>query len=688
MGRRIWCASFALALLLAPVAVGVPSDDPISALRGARLAWDAGERDRALSELEPIRHGPLADHVEYLRAELLREQGKPAEALAALDAALEGDPPSELASRIHKTQAELHLAQNFLVEAYSAAKLAWESTRDQELSARTVVELARAFEARALPGDALRLYRQAWELWPLAEASDEAYERSLYLMEATLAPRAPANLHLRRADRLRSAFRCGTALPIYDAVLAEDGQDEPLVARAEAGRADCLFQRQRYGEAAVAYQRVARRDPKNIDAAIRVARSHARGGDRDRALVLLDRLARRSSESQLARIRYLMGILYWHTDPEKANRLVRAVERQKAAPGLSRIARWRLAWAQLQTGDATGAIRRMKPLTRGSKWDVEVQRARYWTSVAELQDDPNSAEAGLRKLMDEVPLSYYGLLAAQRLGIEPQLEHSFVGERELDSSFVHAERARWLIEGAFPEAAGDELESWRREARLSRSERMAAAPLLHAIGDHYRAVRLLIDGFGGTFEEGIDPDWRDAWLYAWPRVYGGPVKAATEEFEFDPALVYAVMREESTYRPGVSSPVGARGLMQIIPPTGQRIARWLGVEDFEDDALYVPETNIRFGTYYLNHLVGRFEGSRTRAIAAYNAGPEAVSGWVERDGLQPDDAFVDSVPYGETRRYLRRVLRSYHVYRRLYAAEVETPQKAVVRAQPEAAEGR
>ena len=688
MGRRIWCTGFASALLLAPVAAGVPTEDPIPALRGARVAWDAGEHQKALAELEPLRHGPLADHVEFLRAGLLQEQGKGDEALEALEAALVVEPPSELAARIYQARSEVHLSQNSLVEAYRAAKSAWESTRDREFSAAMVVELARAFEERALPGDALRLYREAWQLWPLSDASEQAYERSLYLMEATAAPHAPANLHLRRADRLRNAYRCKPALPIYDRVLAEEGQHAPIHARAERGRADCLFQRQRYREAAVAYQRVARREPKNLDPAIRVARSHARAGDRDRALALLDRLARRSPEAELARIRYLMGLLLWQSDTEKATRLVRAVERQRAAPGLARTARWRLAWAQLQGGDHTGAIQRMKRLTRGSKWDIEVQRARYWTAVALLEGKPEAAEAGLRKLVDEVPLSYYGLQSARRLGVEPQLERSFVGERDADSRFVRAERARWLIEGAFPEAAGAELESWRRESRLSRSARMAAAPLLHEIGNHFRAVRLLIDGFGGTFEEGIDPEWRDAWLHAWPRVYGGSVKAATEEFAFDPALVYAVMREESTYRPAISSPVGARGLMQIIPPTAQRIAGWLGVEDFESDALYSPDTNIRFGTYYLNHLLGRFDGSLTHAVAAYNAGPEAVADWVARDGPQPDDAFVDSVPYGETRRYLRRVLRSYYMYQHLYAAELQTPEKRGAPAQPEAAEDR
>ncbi|MBW2282818.1 MAG: lytic transglycosylase domain-containing protein, partial [Deltaproteobacteria bacterium] len=407
----------------------------------------------------------------------------------------------------------------------------------------------------------------------------------------------------------------------------------------------------------------------------------------DRALARLDRLARRASATELARIRYLMGVLLWHQDGPKARRLVRAVERQKQAPGLARIARWRLAWAQLQDGDAAGAARRLRPLARGSKWDIEVQRARYWTAVAQFATSTESAEAGLQKLVDQVPLSYYGLLAAERLGIEPPLERSFVGERDGDVRFERAERARWLIEGAFPDEAGAELESWRRESRLTRSERMAAAPLLHEIGDHFRAVRLLIDGFGGTLEQGIDPEWREAWLGAWPRVYGGQVEAATREFEFDPALVYAVMREESTYRERVSSPVGARGLMQIIPPTGERIARSLGIEDFDLDNLFVAETNIRFGTYYLNHLMGRFQGSRPLAIAAYNAGPDAVTGWIERDGRKPDDEFVDSVPYGETRRYLRRVLRSYYVYKRLYADRTPAADSPAA-PQPEAPEGR
>jgi soluble lytic murein transglycosylase len=113
--------------------------------------------------------------------------------------------------------------------------------------------------------------------------------------------------------------------------------------------------------------------------------------------------------------------------------------------------------------------------------------------------------------------------------------------------------------------------------------------------------------------------------------------------------------------------------MQMIEPTALRISRTLGEDPFSADSLFQPRTSVRFGTYYLQQLLGEFRGSQPLAIAAYNAGPEAVVQWLGRDGELAKDRFVESVRYDETRRYLRRVLRSYRVYQLLYGVSAAEP---------------
>ena len=112
--------------------------------------------------------------------------------------------------------------------------------------------------------------------------------------------------------------------------------------------------------------------------------------------------------------------------------------------------------------------------------------------------------------------------------------------------------------------------------------------------------------------------------------------------------------------------LGARGLLQLMPTTGANLAPRAGVEGFSADALFTPETNLRLGAVYLDDLVHRFGGRLSAAIASYNAGPEAVSRWLEAGRALADDEWVEDISYEQTRGYVKRVLRSLHVYRSLY----------------------
>jgi soluble lytic murein transglycosylase len=125
------------------------------------------------------------------------------------------------------------------------------------------------------------------------------------------------------------------------------------------------------------------------------------------------------------------------------------------------------------------------------------------------------------------------------------------------------------------------------------------------------------------------------------------------------------MREESGFRAEIVSPVGARGLLQIMVETGRQLAEQHGVEEFAGDDLFDPGTNIDLGARYLTDLARLFEGRTSASIASYNAGPDVVSKW-EPGASVADDEWVEAIPYSQTRSYVKRVLRSLYAYRVLY----------------------
>ncbi|MCP4004990.1 MAG: transglycosylase SLT domain-containing protein [bacterium] len=664
--------SSALAILLV-LPLASPAETPpqelpeVPTLAQVRADWDAGRLDQALSRLDALPALDLDDHLALIRAQILRERGQLDAAIRAARAGLELEPASEVASILHAEMARIYLGRDEVLDAYKAQRAAWDATRNSEKAASLAMNLARSFETRARPGLALHLYRQIWSDWTLSDVSPDAYERAAELTAAIGAEPPSIQPLLERADRLRESHRCKQALESYENLLNRDDLEKEAREDVERGRAHCLFSRRRYGEAADAYRALAKRDPKDFDAAIRVARSYARGGKNDKAVREFEKIAKKSTGPVRARANYLAGIVQRTRNPSRFVQLMKRVEKQKSAPGLANLAGWRLTWEDLKHNRHKSALPRLARLSRGSIWDIEVQRGLYWHAVAQIgAEQKEQGEAGLRNLAAKLPLSYYGIMAADRLGEPPSVGESFVSSSKNNSENRHARRARLLLEAGFEELGALELYSWRSGSKLTREERISAARLMHGMGNHSDAVRMIINGFGGTLAQGIDPEWRDAWQMAWPRPFADPVRSAIAEFDFDTWLVYAIMREESTYRPRVSSSAGALGLMQIIPPTGIRIASRLGVPGWEPERLLEPKTSIRFGTYYLKSLVTQFKGSHAHAIASYNAGPEIVSAWLARDGRQANDAFVESVPYGETRRYLRRVLRSYRIYELLY----------------------
>ncbi|MBS3873313.1 MAG: lytic transglycosylase domain-containing protein [Dethiobacter sp.] len=158
-------------------------------------------------------------------------------------------------------------------------------------------------------------------------------------------------------------------------------------------------------------------------------------------------------------------------------------------------------------------------------------------------------------------------------------------------------------------------------------------------------------------------------IYPWP--YRDIVLRYAELHGLDPFLVAAVIRVESSFRSKAVSPKGARGLMQIIPTTGQWIASQVEVPDYSEDRLDNPETNIMMGTWYLRNLKEQFDGNLVVALAAYNGGRGNVKNWLKEGVWSGQVADIASIPFSETRHYVWRVLRIQQVYRELYGRKTQ-----------------
>jgi soluble lytic murein transglycosylase len=118
--------------------------------------------------------------------------------------------------------------------------------------------------------------------------------------------------------------------------------------------------------------------------------------------------------------------------------------------------------------------------------------------------------------------------------------------------------------------------------------------------------------------------------------------------------------------------------MQVVPATGRRIARQIGIRGFQTSSLTNAETNIRIGTYYFARLVERFGGTHY-ALASYNAGENRIVRWrAERPGMDEDE-FIDDIPFPETQNYVKRILGTAEDYRNLYGPGGEGRPQAVVR---------
>ncbi len=412
--------------------------------------------------------------------------------------------------------------------------------------------------------------------------------------------------------------------------------------------ADTYFRMKDYRRAALYY----RKGGDEYKAAI----SLYRHGDLDAFNGIL-RKVRHERTSATCRLYMLKGL--GERRDGRVNRALGVFRRLYRGYPCKEEALWQIAWTEYLTGNYLSASYNLKTLYKRHR----APKYLYWYARA-LERRGFDAGRLYRRLPED---SFYSVMVGLRSGVPARgtpLRDIGTALTEETGTPVSGRLARRLRRAELLEALGlhdyavKELLAF--ESTSKGSERSLVCIGLHRIRAYNEALRCA--NRTGAFD--------GAHRISYPVAYREIVMGVAEEFAIDPLIIYSVMREESRFDEDAFSRAGAVGLMQLMPYTARRMARSLsgGVEVTSSRDIIPPHLNITLGSLYLKQLLEEFK-SIPLAAAAYNAGEGAVRRWLDSHRYRDVDEFIEDIPYRETRKYVKRVLKTYFKYLDIYVGK-------------------
>ena len=649
---------------------------------GFRIGWSLLEREpaRALDSLRTARKDfpLLADYALLKLGQALGRMGSFHESALTLEAALALSAPSALS---HETSYEAGFARFENGQCRRAVPHLEQATSGDPDSPHAprafaiITDCATRLQHVNLAKHALR------ELWRKYPESPEARA-----VEQVVSSNQPGSLPW--APSLEDYYQRGQtwyALARFEAAIRDFQQF--LAGRPHGPRSDQgLF---RLGMAHVRLKQYAQAEPifrrllgtssaYTGKAAVWLAKVYLRRDQGRRLLKFRDSEPPGLSADERGRIRWLSGV--WAEGEHMIRRAVTAYEdayRVAELPAVKTDALWRLGWLHYQQGAWEDAVETFRLLAGTAPGWNRQNQAHYWTARAlDRMGRVDEAQALFGQVSAEWPMTYYGQLSAFRLRrplhVEREERDTRVNQAmngPASSSFrsnPHFRKAMELLGLGLRREAAEELLVVKEQYGDQPQTLYALARHMLAVGDDASPIVIAKRYFGKPLARrriSLDsPLWRMAYpTGAVPKIrhYAAP--------HVDPFLIAGIIREESLYNPKALSSVGAMGLMQLMPETANRVARRLGLGSVDREDLLQGDLNVRLGVDYVGELLRDYEGGLIRAVAAYNAGPEAVNRWIARFGDRDPDEFVESISYKETRRYVKRVMTSYRIYHSLHS---------------------
>jgi soluble lytic murein transglycosylase len=229
-------------------------------------------------------------------------------------------------------------------------------------------------------------------------------------------------------------------------------------------------------------------------------------------------------------------------------------------------------------------------------------------------------------------------------------------------------RVRTLAQIQLFELAAQELQ-YRPAYGSSRTLDFQIAQLMVKARNFYQSTVVLRRVFPDYLDLPFNALPREIWEMFYPVNYEDIIKREAAKYAIDPFLIMALIRQESAFNPKAVSSADAHGLMQLLPSTARRLSREMKLARPSVARLHEPEVNILFGMRYVSDLLKQFDGQTEKVLASYNAGEHRVESWMS-EGTYADSAeFVDTIPFSETRNYVKIINRNYFFYKALYGGE-------------------
>ena len=589
---------------------------------------------------------------------------------------------------------------------------------DGHLQHASRIARAQAAEKAGDPNEAARLYEQV--------ANDQPLDTEVVLYSLALA-RLAAGDRERAAEtfrRIRYEYPLSDEAGLADAELARLTDIEPRPNTAETfdeelKRAERLFAARRYPQARAAFVairpfadatdrevvelRIAESDfyLRRYRAARDALRPYLSGASRAAEAQFFYLAALRElgeHDEYLARVRALveaepasswseeaLNNLGTHhildNDDAAAAEVFRELLRRFPTSHRAERAAWKLGWWEYKNGNLPEVVSVFeKAAATFPRSDYRPSWV-YWAARArERIGDSSNAAARYRLITTDYLNSYYGRLATRRLErLEKAARAARVTSRPPEQGSAPAALPptapliRLLLSVGLEEDALNELQFAQRRWGTSPPIDATIAWVYYRQGDLRRAINQMKRAYPQHLSAAGGARLPDELLRViFPLEYWDSIRKYSRAHRLDPYIIAALIAQESTFDPKIRSAANAYGLMQVVPGTGRRLARSLGIRYRGISTLTNATINVRMGTLYFARLIEQFGGVHL-ALAAYNAGENRVVRWVaERPGLERDE-FIDDIPFPETQNYVKKILGTAEDYRQLYAERQATP---------------